>query len=79
MILPDFTLWKKKCFRDIKKKPKQNSSEIICIFLRLLKKSQCASMISKSKVTKFSLEISHFEVCSGTVLVLHSMDKMHLA
>lgn len=76
MILPDFNFYKN-FFREIKKKKK--SSKIICTFFRYLKKSQCASMISKSKVPKVSLEISQLEVCSGIVLLLHSVGKMHLA
>lgn len=55
---------------------------MICVFLGLLKESQCTSTAIKSKVTKLSLEIislSKLEVCSGTMLLLDSRDKMYLA
>lgn len=77
MILSDFTFHKKTASERLKRKIM--SSKIICTFFIFLKKSQCASMISKSKVTKVFLEISQSEVCWGTVLLLFSMDKMHLA
>lgn len=61
MILSDFTFHKKTASERLKRKIM--SSKIICTFFIFLKKSQCASMISKSKVTKVFLEISQSEVC----------------
>lgn len=54
---------------------------MICVFLGLLKESQCTSTATKSKVKKLSLEISlsKLEVCSGTMLLPDSRDKMYLA